>query len=247
VDDRTSHRIVVIGASSGGVEALTALCRELPADLPAAVFIVLHLPAGPSLLPAILDRAGKLPADQVDRPRPIESGRIYVAVPDRHMVIRPGEVDAVNGPRENRVRPAIDVLFRSAALAYGSRVIGAILTGFLDDGAAGLAAIKRAGGLAVVQDPSDARSPGMPEAALMATTVDHVVPLASIAGLLARLAREPAPPVVPIPADLVTEAAVDAEQERHGMRLSAEQHRSRAAELAGHARRLPERIDRLGR
>lgn len=187
-----THDIVVMGASAGGIDALTRIVRRLPADLPAAVFVVLHVSAGStSALPAILTRAGPLPAQHPRNGDLIEPGRIYVAPPDHHLVIEPDKVLLGRGPRENRVRPAVDVLFRSAAVAYGSRVIGVILTGYLDDGAAGLLAVKRNGGLAVVQDPADAQCPGMPTAALSAVQADHVTRLDDAASLIARLVRSP--------------------------------------------------------
>ncbi|HEX9371152.1 MAG TPA: chemotaxis protein CheB [Roseiflexaceae bacterium] len=187
------HDIIVIGASAGGVEALTTLAHGLTPDLPAAVFVVLHIPPeSPSLLPQILSRAGPLPTAALNGGTPIRNGQIYVAPPGRHLLIRPGYVHALLGSRENRHRPAIDPLFRSAARAYGPRVVGVVLTGMLDDGTAGLLAIKQRGGVAVVQDPRDALFPGMPRSALANVEVDYTLPLAEIAGLLARLAVEPA-------------------------------------------------------
>jgi two-component system, chemotaxis family, protein-glutamate methylesterase/glutaminase len=161
------HDIIVIGASAGGVETLKQLVKELPQDLPASIFIVLHLGRMPgnSLLPAILERAGRLPAETpVDRTR-FERGRIYVAAPDRHMLIEHDHVRVVRGPKENRHRPSVDPLFRSAAWTYGPRVVGVVLSGTLDDGAAGLWAIKTCGGVTVVQDPSEAPYNGMPTSA----------------------------------------------------------------------------------
>src|SRR5262245_58263733 len=138
------HDIILIGTSAGGVEALIALAHELPANLPAAVFIVLHIPAqSPSMMPNILGRAGRLPAVQPVDGAPIEPGRIYIAPPDDHMLLEHGRIRIMHGPRENRHRPAVDPLFRSAARVYGPRAIGVILTGTLDDGTAGLLAIKQ--------------------------------------------------------------------------------------------------------
>jgi two-component system chemotaxis response regulator CheB len=195
------HDIIVVGASAGGVEALINLVRALPPDLPAAICIVLHMPAqSPSMLPKILSRAGPLPVAQPRDRTPIEHGHIYVAPPDHHLLVERGYLRSVHGPRENRHRPAVDPLFRSAAQAYGPRVLGVILTGTLDDGTAGLQAIKQRGGLAIVQDPQDALYSGMPRSALENVAVDHCLPLAEIAPLLTRLAHEPvdeqaAPPV----------------------------------------------------
>jgi two-component system chemotaxis response regulator CheB len=186
------HDIIVIGASAGGVEALMNLVRALPPDLPAAVCIVLHLPAqSPSMLPNILARAGALPVAQARDRAPIEHGQIYVAPPDHHLLVERGHLRIVHGPRENRHRPAVDPLFRSAARAYGPRVLGVILTGTLDDGTAGLQAIKQRGGLAIVQDPEDALYPGMPRSAIEHVAVDYILPLAEIAPLLVRLAHQP--------------------------------------------------------
>ncbi len=185
-----THDIVVIGASAGGVEAISALVADLPTDLKAAVFVVLHLSRGRSVLPEILSRAGRLPARHpTDGERPLY-GRIYVAPPDHHMTIEEGQVRIRHGPTENGVRPAIDPLFRSAARCYGARVIGVVLTGSLDDGTAGLAAIKEASGVTVVQDPLEAFAPSMPRSAMEFVGVDHVLPLQEIPVLLAGLVRE---------------------------------------------------------
>jgi two-component system chemotaxis response regulator CheB len=185
--------IVVVGASAGGVEALVGLAASLPADLPAAVFVVLHLPAtGASALPDILSRHGPLAATHVKDGEPIENGRIYVAPPDHHLLVRTGHVHLTRGPRENGHRPAVDTLFRSAAREYATRVIGVVLSGALDDGTAGLAAIKSRGGVAVVQEAKDALYPGMPGSALEHVQVDHVLAVASMGELLARLTAEPA-------------------------------------------------------
>lgn len=216
------HDIVVIGASSGGVDALIRVVRRLPADLDAAVFVVLHMsPTRPSALPAILAREADLPTGQATDGEPIQRGRIFVASPDRHLIVRPGHMALTAGPAENRVRPSVDVLFRSAAVAYPGRTIGVILTGNLDDGAAGLAAIKRCGGIAVVQDPAEAHAPSMPRSALDATEVDHVAALDETGALIARLVHEPAAPVAP-PGELVTEVASSFLVERPIGQIAAE-------------------------
>lgn len=184
--------IVVIGTSSGGIEALRILVGQLPGDLAASIFVVMHTAAdSPGYLASILDRAGPLSATSVEELADIKPGHIYVAAPDRHLLIEDGIARATRGPKENRFRPAIDPLFRSAAQSYGARVIGIILTGALDDGTAGLAAIKQLGGTAVVQDPVDAAYPSMPRSALARVRVDHCLPLAGIAPLIAQLTREP--------------------------------------------------------
>ncbi len=187
----SGHEIIVIGASAGGVEALVQVVRDFPRNLSASVFIVLHIPAqSPSLLPEILTRSGLVKAVQPVDYQPIERGRIYVAPPDHHLLLDKGFIRVVRGPKENRHRPAIDPLFRSAAVAYGSQVVGVVLTGSLDDGTAGLLAIKQRSGIAVVQDPRDAFYPSMPESALAHVNVDHCLPIAQIGQLLVRLARE---------------------------------------------------------
>lgn len=173
--------IIVVGGSAGAVEGMKALARSLPADLTAAVFIVLHVPADfPSLLPQILSRAGALPASHPQDCAPVRRGHIYVAPPDRHLTLDHGVIRVTKGPRENRHRPAIDPLFRSAARVYGGRVIGVILSGQLDDGAAGLRAIKSRGGVGIVQDPGEASSAPMPQAAIEHGGADFVLPVHEI-------------------------------------------------------------------
>ena len=195
-----TKNIVVVGASAGGVEALQRLCAALPADFPAAMFVTQHLSASArSMLPLLLNRAGPLPASSPRDGDAIEPGHIYVAAPDLHMLLRPGKVLMRRGPNENRTRPAVNALFRSAAIAYGGRVIGVVLTGLLDDGTDGLIAIKAAGGMSVVQDPADAEWPSMPQNALKRDHVDRKVPLSGLAELLVELVREEANPTIPLP------------------------------------------------
>ena len=182
--------IIVIGASAGGVEAIQALASGFPPNLEAAVFVVLHIGmglGGRSELPRIISRAGILPAKEAEDGEEIRPGRIYVARPNFHLQLKPGRIRLSDAPKENYTRPAINPLFRSAAAAYGPRVAGVILTGLLDDGAAGLAEIKRKGGIAVVQDPSTALYPEMPCNATRDVNVDYVVPLDEIPALLTRL------------------------------------------------------------
>jgi two-component system chemotaxis response regulator CheB len=192
--------VIVIGTSAGGVEALRELASGLPPGLPAAIFVVLHIPpTAPSLLPNILNKVGPLRADHAIDGEPIEHGRIYIAPPDHHLLVERGRARVVRGPKENRMRPAADPLFRSAAYAYGSRVVGVVLTGGLDDGTAGLAAVKRRGGVAVAQDPDEALYAGMPRSAVENIDVDYCLPLVDIAPALARLAATPAPDDVAYP------------------------------------------------
>ena len=185
--------IIVVGASAGGIEALRMLIGALPADLPASLFIVVHTsPETPSLLADILTYSGKLPATNVTDGERIQKGRIYVAPPDRHLLVEPNRVRVTRGPKENRFRPAIDPLFRSAAQTYGPRVAGIILTGYMDDGTAGLWTVKQLGGTAIVQDPADALVPFMPLSAMTHVKVDYCVPLEEIAPLLVQLTAEAA-------------------------------------------------------
>jgi two-component system, chemotaxis family, protein-glutamate methylesterase/glutaminase len=202
---------VVVGASAGGVEALIDLAASLPGDLPAAVFVVLHLPAtGTSALPEILGRHGPLPAGHVRDGVPIQPRRIYVAPPDHHVLLRTGHVHLSRGPREHGHRPAVDPLFRSAAREYATRVVGVVLSGALDDGTAGLLAIKSRGGIAVVQDPADALYPGMPGNALQQVEVDHVLPAAAMGELLARLIADSAEaPADPAPTGMRVEVEME--------------------------------------
>jgi two-component system chemotaxis response regulator CheB len=185
--------IIVIGASAGGVDAMSKIAAGLDPHLPAAIFVVQHVPAsGADMLPEILNKAGPLPAAHAYDGDPIKHGRIYVAQPDLHMLVEIGHIHVLQGPRENGFRPAIDATFRTAAWAYGSRVAGIVLTGMLDDGTAGLLAIKRRGGLAIAQAPAEAPFPSMPVSAIRYVDVDAVLTLAEIPPMLLRLAHEPA-------------------------------------------------------
>ncbi|VTU15278.1 Chemotaxis response regulator protein-glutamate methylesterase [Variovorax sp. PBL-H6] len=184
-------RLIVVGASVGGVAALSTMAASLPADFPAPVLMVLHTGSHPSVLPELLAARGALPAHHPVDGEPIENGHIYVAPPDHHMLVEGAHVRLNRGPKEHHTRPAVDPLFLSAALSYGPAVVGVVLTGTLDDGTAGLQAIKACGGLALVQDPSDALEPGMPSSAMKYVEVDHCLPLAQIGGLLSSLASVP--------------------------------------------------------
>ena len=184
--------IIVIGTSSGGLAALKELLRELPRDLPAAIFIVQHLASmTPSVLPSLLKQGCQLDVTHATDQEPIRNSHIYVAPPDYHLMLEAGQIRLSAGPKENLMRPAIDPLFRSAALAFRSRVIGVLLTGQLDDGTAGLWSIKHRGGITVVQTPAEAEFPTMPQSAVKHVQIDYCLPLCEIAPLLVRLANEP--------------------------------------------------------
>jgi two-component system chemotaxis response regulator CheB len=202
----SARDIIVIGASSGGVEVLTSLVAGLPPDLPAALFIVLHVsPDAPSMLPAILNRAGHLPASHAVDQEPIRLGRVYVAPPGLQTYISRGRMMVRRGPRENGQRPAIDPLFRTAARHYGSRVVGVILSGMLDDGTAGLGDVKQAGGVTVVQDPADAAFPYMPKNALAAVDVDLCVRAEALSHTIISLVNTSAPADNVLPAEVPVE------------------------------------------
>lgn len=186
--------LILVGASLGGVDALRRLLVQLPPGLPAAVLVVLHIGATPSVLADLLDRAGPLPAREARSGEVPRNGRIYTAPADHHLVLASGRLRLHRGARENHARPAIDPLFRSAAVEAGARVIGVVLTGRLDDGAAGLAMVKASGGIALVQDPREATSPEMPRAALASTTVDHCLGIDGLAAAIAAHAGEPVAP-----------------------------------------------------
>jgi two-component system chemotaxis response regulator CheB len=179
------HDIIVIGASAGGVEALSRLCGALPEDFPGTIFIVLHTTAsGESRLPEILNRRGSLTARHPVPDTKIEPGAIYVASANRHLIIDNGRVTMTTGPRRNGYRPSINALFESAARNYGSRVAGVFLSGSLDDGTLGLLKIKKSGGATLVQSPEEAMFTGMPTSALEQVDVDFCGTVAEIAGKL---------------------------------------------------------------
>ena len=201
---------IVIGASSGGVSALLELVAALPTGLDAVVGVVLHVGSQHSILPELLSRRASWPAVHPRDGQALESGTIFVAPPDRHMLFKGETIHLSQGPRENHARPALDPLFRSAALEWRERVIGVVLTGDLDDGTAGLAAIKACGGTAIVQDPATAFEPSMPANALANVSVDHCLPLPEIAPVLARMVGEARPrqPVPRTPNGLLREHAI---------------------------------------
>ncbi|MDB4996687.1 MAG: CheB methylesterase [Myxococcaceae bacterium] len=186
--------VIVIGASAGGVEALVELFTLLPPKLDAVVFVVLHVaPTSSTALASILARKTKMHVhDARDRER-VAAGHVYIARPDHHLLVKDSLVRTTRGPQENGHRPAIDPLFRSAARAYGARVIGVVLSGSLDDGTSGLAAVKMRGGLAIVQDPATATFASMPQSAIDNVVVDHVLPIPLLATLLPKLVAEEVP------------------------------------------------------
>lgn len=185
--------IVVIGASAGGIDALKILVASLPENFKAAIFITLHVaPYSTGILPEILDRAGPLPATNAKDWEPIRHGHIYVAAPDYHLVFeKDGFVRTTRGPRENRFRPAIDPMFRAAAYCFGPRVIGVILTGWLDDGTAGLRSIRERGGTTIVQHPDDAFAASMPLNAIKHVEIDHILAIRDIGSMLVQLVETP--------------------------------------------------------
>jgi len=183
--------LIVIGASAGGVEALSQLVARLPVDLAAAILVVLHVPPDrPSVLPRILSSAGPLPATHAKTGEKAAHGHLYVAPPGRHLLVHDGTLRLSSGPKEGGHRPAIDPLFRTAARAGGSRVVGVVLSGALDDGTAGMVSIKQLGGICVVQDPSEAICGDMPRNALQNAEIDHCLKVSAIADLLVRLSKE---------------------------------------------------------
>lgn len=216
--------VIAIGGSAGSGPVLKQILGSLSGDLPASIFVSTHVPAqSPGYLAEMLSGASALPVKQAIDGQPVEKGTVYVAAPDRHLLLIDGTVRLGEGPRENMARPSIDPLFRSAALSYGSRTIGVILSGMLNDGASGLSAIKSVGGTAIVQHPIDAMADQMPLAALEAANVDHVVPGGEIAQLLGELAGTPAGPATAPGDDLAMEVEIAA-----GARLGSEKLRALA-------------------
>ena len=193
--------IMIIGASTGGLGALRILFDALPPDLPASVFVVVHVGAT-SHLASILDKVSALPVVQAESGASFERGRIHIAPPGKHLLLHDDHILLRRGPRENHARPAIDPLFRSAAATFGGRVIGVVLSGALSDGTAGLRAIERCNGLGVVQDPDEAAMPDMPRSALQHVNVDHVAPIQAMGTLLATLVRQSASPTAAVAAVL---------------------------------------------
>ncbi|WP_342165467.1 chemotaxis protein CheB [Methylobacterium sp. SD21] len=207
----TKRDIIVIGGSSGATAPLKAILGALPKDLAAAVFVVVHIPARSlGLLATVTAAAAHLPVCAAQDGMAIAPGNIYLGVPDHHLIIRDGQMMLGRGPRENMARPSIDPLFRSAATAYGPRVIGVLLSGLLNDGAAGLEAIKRCGGVVLVQDPADAIADEMPLSGMAAVAADLVVPSARLGDILSELVQEPAGPRLPVPPEIRLEVDIAA-------------------------------------
>jgi two-component system, chemotaxis family, protein-glutamate methylesterase/glutaminase len=197
------QKVIVVGTSKGGLAALRTLVGGLEATLPAAVLIVQHqAPDSPGLMADILTSAGPLPANYAIDGEPLLARRIYLASPNHHLLVEDSCVRVLAGPRENRVRPAIDPLFRSAAVYHNSRTIGVLLTGLLDDGSSGLQAVQRCGGVTIVQEPKEAIYTDMVTNAMALIKVDYVLPLVEIAKLLNRLASTPTEAAAPVPEDL---------------------------------------------
>ncbi|QMW06235.1 chemotaxis protein CheB [Spirosoma foliorum] len=194
------RNIIVIGASAGGFEAIQQLIAHLPPDLDAAIFIVWHMaPTVQGVMPQALRKLTTFPVAHAVSNELIRMNRIYIAPPDHHLLLENDHVRLTHGPKENRFRPAIDPLFRSAAYAYGNRVIGVILSGALDDGTAGLWTIKEYGGMALVQDPKEAPVSAMPESAIRQVTIDAIAPIAQLATLLVQLVGQEVDPTSSIP------------------------------------------------
>jgi two-component system chemotaxis response regulator CheB len=198
--------IIVIGGSAGALEPLMRLLAELPANLGATIFVAFHVGANTSSrLPQILTRSGKLPAKWAEDGEAFVRGVIYVAPPDHHLLLEEERTRLVFGPKENHSRPAIDPLFRSSAIAHGSRTVGVILSGMLDDGAAGQLAIKDRGGVVMVQDPAEALWPSMPESVLACVVADHCLAAGHMAEILVGYDAPPFERLTPVPAVMEVE------------------------------------------
>ncbi|MFD3001920.1 chemotaxis protein CheB [Pontibacter toksunensis] len=208
--DINSPKIIVIGTSAGGMQALTLLLSKLPADLPAAIFIVQHL-SNDSSAPFLVNRLNhhtKLTCKVAEHQQAFETGTVYMAPPDRHLILTEKEMLVARGPLENQFRPAIDPLFRSAAAYHGARATGVILTGFLSDGVVGMEFIKRCGGKTVVQHPDDAEYPALPANVIRQVAIDYVVPISDMGEILMKLAHQPDQDSVKVPTDVWQEAQI---------------------------------------
>jgi two-component system chemotaxis response regulator CheB len=217
------RNIVVVGGSAGGIRAVMELLSALPADFPAAVFVVLHVaPHGPSALPELLGRAARLKVRAARHGAPIVPGEVVISRPDYHLILEETTVRLSHGPRENAHRPSIDVLFRSAAVAHGPRTIGVAVSGTLDDGSAGLWAIKRRGGVALVQDPAEADYPELPRNAMKTAGVDDVLRVAALADRLTKLVTQPIPATTePSPPSMADEVRMASDEPSEPARLDA--------------------------
>src|SRR5690554_765941 len=212
------RNIIVIGASAGGFEALKTIVQNLPSSLDASIFIVWHMgPDVRGILPDVLNKLKTIQTANARDNEPIETNRIYVAPPDHHLLIEEGRLRVTRGPKENRFRPAVDPLFRSAAYTYGKRVIGIVLSGGLDDGTAGLWRIKDSGGITVVQDPSDAQVPSMPENALRGVQIDHCLPVHELADLIVKLSSEEVGNNIKVMKDERTKIEIDIAAEENAL------------------------------
>lgn len=208
--EQPAHAIVVIGTSAGGMEALQRLLAQLPENLPAALFIVQHLSVDSSaeFLVGRLNKFTGLDCVVAHHHDPIRMGRVYMAPADQHLLLQKGKLIVAKGPRENQFRPSIDPLFRSAAAHYGSQVISVILTGFMNDGLAGTEAVRRSGGITIVQDPADAEFPDLPRNVLRHLQPDYQVPVHEMGALIAKLVHQPASDAITAPQDIRLEAEI---------------------------------------
>lgn len=204
------RNVIVLGASAGGIAALSSLISGLPDDLDAAVLVVLHLSkkSNADIIIAGFKKQTTLNCQVASEGAKIRKGHLYLAPPEHHIIVRNGQIHLTQGPHENKYRPSIDVLFRSAAVHYGHRTIGVVLTGLLDDGTSGMSAIKKAGGICIVQDPSDAEYGDMPQSVLNNTEVDYKVSLAMIPSIIEVLMSRPLPPEQAVPVELQIEADI---------------------------------------
>ena len=210
MNNLNNSRMIVIGSSAGGMQALTKLVAQFPKDFPAPILVVNHMSAdttGEALVKA-LNESGSLACDHAHDGQKFKSSTIYLAPSDQHMLIGKEKILVTKGARENRYRPAIDPLFRSAAVAYGNRVIGIVLTGYLDDGTSGMMAIKRCGGICIAQDPQDAAYPDMPQSVITNVGVDYCVPIAEMGALLSKLVLSKPPKSRKTPKDIAIEANI---------------------------------------
>lgn len=211
-------RIIVIGASTGGFEAFKKIIHDLPPDFETPIFIVWHMaPDIRGVLPQVLNRINTIYAAHGYNDESVKTNRIYVAPPDHHMLLQDGKIRITHGPKENRFRPAVDPLFRSAAYSYGNRVIGVILSGALDDGTAGLWTVKHYGGIAVVQDPLDAEVSSMPENAMREVKTDYCTGISKMAELLVRLSKEPLPQKADVMKDELTKKEIEIAAEENAL------------------------------